>query len=82
MAPENANSCICNRILGSFRINNIFFAFPAQFPAFCEPITNPLRELAASALHKTTKIGYHISIHVSRGNMQESSIQARLRLTV
>ena len=65
-------------LLGSFRLNSIFFAFLANsLPPAGQFQTHP-RALSSGRLHKSTYIGYHIPFLVSSGKyrMQDSGFRA------
>jgi hypothetical protein len=62
---------ILKDLLGSFRLNSIFFAFLANSaPPAGRSQTHP-RALSSGHLHRSTKIGYHITVLVSSAKMQE-----------
>jgi|GEM_PF-2449662 hypothetical protein len=70
---------ILKDLLGSFRLNSIFFAFLANStPPAGRSQTHP-RALSSGHPHRSTKIGYHITVLVSSAKMQRKNAGARMK---
>ena len=71
---------ILQDLLGSFRLNSIFFAFLANSPPPGGRFQSYPRALSSGPLHRSTKIGYHIPVLVSSAKMQERECRSQKEL--
>jgi len=76
-ALEKANSLLFNRSLASFRLFNIFFESSVYFPQRPGQFSNLFRAFCDGVLHRSTRLAYHNSRHVSRAKMQGKNAGVR-----